>query len=416
MNTQIIKGRNAKILLTAGLVLLMLSIAAIGALTKLSTTSFILDVNPSIEIKTNGLKRVVEVKALNQDAQRLLKNFKMKDNDIEDVVENLIDLMILNGYITGGDDNMVMITVKDESADKELVEKINRAIAAYLENRQLEAAVVSQTVDMDDDDIKVAKEKGISPGKLNIIKRLLSRDSSLTYEEMESVSLKDLVLALEERDMDLDDLFDDYIEISKVSDDDYFEKDDDRDDHKDDKEAPQSKIEVKTVEKASDKTATAKKAKTNNTANNEKSNRKEIISADKAKSIALGLANGTITDFELDEDHGRLKYEIEIKANGIEHEIKIDAYTGKILKHEKDRDDDWDDDDYKKYGNKSNIISAEKAKSIALGLANGKITDFELDEDDGILIYKVEIKAKGLEHEIEIDAHTGKVLEHEIDD
>lgn len=58
----------------------------------------------------------------------------------------------------------------------------------------------------------------------------------------------------------------------------------------------------------------------------------------------------------MDEDDGRLEYEIEIKANGYEYEIELDAYTGKVLDLEKDHDDDyyddhddnddWDDDDY----------------------------------------------------------------------
>ena len=56
------------------------------------------------------------------------------------------------------------------------------------------------------------------------------------------------------------------------------------------------------------------------------------ISKDQARKIALDLVNGTIIEFDEDDD----EYEIEIIKDGIEYEIEIDAYTGKILELEKD--------------------------------------------------------------------------------
>lgn len=68
------------------------------------------------------------------------------------------------------------------------------------------------------------------------------------------------------------------------------------------------------------------------------------IGKDKAKSIALAHASLTESQItriqvEKDEDDGRIEYEIEIKADGMEYEYTIDASTGTVLEHEKDRDD-----------------------------------------------------------------------------
>ncbi|MBR3867263.1 MAG: PepSY domain-containing protein, partial [Butyricicoccus sp.] len=68
------------------------------------------------------------------------------------------------------------------------------------------------------------------------------------------------------------------------------------------------------------------------------------IGSDKAKAAALahaGLTESQIRELEVsrDRDDGRLEYEIEFKANGMEYEYTIDAATGSILEHEKDRDD-----------------------------------------------------------------------------
>ncbi|MEC5424680.1 PepSY domain-containing protein [Virgibacillus sp. C22-A2] len=58
-----------------------------------------------------------------------------------------------------------------------------------------------------------------------------------------------------------------------------------------------------------------------------------------AEEIALNSFSGTITEVELDEDDGRLIYEIEIENGNEEAEIDIDAYTGEILVLSIDRDD-----------------------------------------------------------------------------
>lgn len=62
------------------------------------------------------------------------------------------------------------------------------------------------------------------------------------------------------------------------------------------------------------------------------------------------------------------------------------------------------------------LIDINEASKIALREFAGTITEVELDEDDGRLIYEIEIEAGDQEAEIEIDAHTGEVLVIEIDD
>ncbi|MEH7277083.1 PepSY domain-containing protein [Neobacillus vireti] len=64
-------------------------------------------------------------------------------------------------------------------------------------------------------------------------------------------------------------------------------------------------------------------------------------------------------------------------------------------------------------GAKSEGISMEKAKQIALKQVKGEILHAALEDEDGKSKYEVIIQAKDGKYEVEIDKATGKVLEVE---
>lgn len=67
--------------------------------------------------------------------------------------------------------------------------------------------------------------------------------------------------------------------------------------------------------------------------------KKAVITADQAVAAAKAEAGGTLHQVKLDREDGRLVYEVELRVQGQEVELEIDAYTGNILKVEKDDDD-----------------------------------------------------------------------------
>jgi uncharacterized membrane protein YkoI len=58
-------------------------------------------------------------------------------------------------------------------------------------------------------------------------------------------------------------------------------------------------------------------------------------------------------------------------------------------------------------------ISVEQAKQIAVNHVTGKILDVELEKENGVLVYEVDITSPNQVYEVTIDANTGKVLEIE---
>lgn len=154
---------------------------------------------------------------------------------------------------------------------------------------------------------------------------------------------------------------------------------------------------------------------------------------------------GEITEMELEKDGNRAVYEIEIVDEGMEYELKVDGNSGEILKlkekrfaaHEQEEaeqeiielEKEQKTDEAAKEkpvqetkiqqenkSKKNTVLDVSEAVAIAQKEFPGTVTEVELDEDDGRLLYEIEIEANGEEAEFEIDAMTGEIIVIEIDD
>ena len=138
------------------------------------------------------------------------------------------------------------------------------------------------------------------------------------------------------------------------------------------------------------------------------------LTAEQAKQKALSHAglNGRNVSFvrqNLEWEDGRQVY-VEFYTNdGKEYDYEIDARTGEIRSY------DFDAEYYQggSFGTGTDIGEA-KAKSIALAQVSGAtasdVVQLKKDYDDGRLVYEVKIIVGTMEHEMEIDAHSGSVL------
>ena len=71
----------------------------------------------------------------------------------------------------------------------------------------------------------------------------------------------------------------------------------------------------------------------------------QLISVEKAKSIALSQVPGAneshLGEIDLDREHGRMEYEIEIFYNNSKYEYDIDAVTGEIVGSKVKKYNNW---------------------------------------------------------------------------
>ncbi|WP_421385286.1 PepSY domain-containing protein [Bacillus salacetis] len=61
-------------------------------------------------------------------------------------------------------------------------------------------------------------------------------------------------------------------------------------------------------------------------------------------------------------------------------------------------------------------IKEEEAKEIALAEITGEVTETEVEEENGTIVYEFEIKTESGESEVSVDGMTGKVIEVEQDE
>ncbi len=139
------------------------------------------------------------------------------------------------------------------------------------------------------------------------------------------------------------------------------------------------------------------------------------IGIEKAKEIVLaqlGLTEAEFTEKKYELDDG--VYELEFTANGIEYEYEVDAYTGKILEADYERNDDWNKQDTPVQPAKVTLEQAKELVFTKLGITEADVKYAKYDLDDGK--YEIEFHYNGAEHEFEVDANTGTIVETDLDD
>ena len=336
-----------------------------------------LDVNPSLEMKLNRDDKVLEARALNDDAQQILDGMDLKGTDWNVAVNALIGSLVKHGYIDELS-NSVLITVENDDPAKQddLNRRLTEEISRLLSSRSVDGAILSQSLTADDTLRKLADDHHISTGKAALIQEVIALHPTLTFEELAARSINELNLL------------------------------------KGDKAESTGIISTGT---ASDKAYIGTK--------------KALEAAKKH----AGITDIAHADVEMDWEDGRMVYEVEFIAGNTEYDTDIDALTGAVLKQKKepvDNDDDDDDRLSSVTGQTStsntpvatssagvpstarSLISSAKAGQSALshaGLTQQQVSGLriELDHDDGM--YEVSFRTADAKYEYDINAYSAAV-------
>ena len=328
-----------------------------------------LDVNPSIELRVNGDEKVLSCTPLNEDAKEILEDMgggaDLKGAKLDVAVNAIVGSLVRKGYLSEIS-SAIMISVedKDSARAKKLQQELTSAVDGVLRTNESKAAVLTQTVTQDAELERQARENSISTGKAALVNRILALNSSLRFDALAKLSvgeLKDLAeagapampigrdaaayaaeqyagtAALDSVTAEVDPELDEspaHYEVELHTQWGEFEYLVDAYTGK----VLSGQKDLPTTVSAQNEAArpSGQKPAPSGTA--------QDIGYAEAKSIALNHAGVSESkaydmDIELDEEDGKLVYEVEFKSGGLEYDYEIDAATGTILQQETEKDD-----------------------------------------------------------------------------
>lgn len=376
-------------------VVLAASIFGVYSTAHKESTKISLDVNPSVEISVNKKEKVLKATPLNADGEVILKDMNLEKTDLDVALNAILGSMLKNGYLSEIK-NSILVSVDGKDAEKNsaMQQEISNQIEAYLNDSQIQGAILTQNIADSANEVKsFAEKQDISEGKANYILEFVKAHPQYKAEDLVDLSMNELnVLA-----QDLE------TEIPNVQ--------------------------------------------SNGTASE-----KGYIGKEKAEAIALahlGFTKADVHDleseFDLETENGKtiLIYEVEFTVNATEYDVDVDAVSGNILKvkdkkltseeiqedkieAEKDKAEDEQDrieeqkekeEEQKKQEalRQDNFIGESKAKSVALSHAGFGQSEVEklkckLDTEDGKVVYEIEFKKDSMEYEYELDPVTAEIL------
>ncbi len=358
--------------IAAALVLVLSAVLIIGgSIGKNSGAVVAIDVNPSIELEINKKEKVEEVRALNAEAEAVLKGMDLEGVDINIAVNAIIGSMVKNNYLSD-EKNSVLLSIDSENTklSEALKADLKTEIDSALGKENITASVLIQYFDKNGDEKDKAEKNHISTAKAALISKIVSAELldaggvPYTYEKLSKLNVHELKLILESK-----------------------------------------RIDVAGVDRTGEASL------------------KNYKSADEALAAALesaGLTKENITRLEIeldfDDDVNAVVYEIEFRSADKKYEYELLAETAVVIETEIKTVDQDDDDE--KVAPPENAISREAALNACYEDAdvrseNVRRPEIELELENGIYVYEIEFKSGEKEYEYTVNALTGEILERE---
>ncbi len=137
------------------------------------------------------------------------------------------------------------------------------------------------------------------------------------------------------------------------------------------------------------------------------------VSPEDAVKAAQKESKGELKDLSFEKETGEWSYKVELVDGTNENKVLINADDKSVTNVEKEQEDSDDNDQTFKL---SDVAKFEDVLKVAQDKAKGDIKEWSLSEDNGKLVYSIELKEGNKEStDFTIDAKSKEILEQETD-
>lgn len=358
-------------MMTAVVVLALIIFNPFGPNTPQAFSTIAIDVNPSIILELDEDDRVINVIKNNDDADVIIGNMDLIGVDSNVAINALIGSMVGNGYINEVTNSVLLsIYSSDTIHEDELKQNLSNVIQQLLSGTAINGSVITQSLKLTEEAYDIANTYDISEAKAELILEIIAIDPTMPIEALALLSINDLNLLLDAKNYAFENI---------------------------------------------SKTGTASEL--------------ELLTRQEAYDIAianLGIDAATIIDYEieLEQEDGVMVYEIDIETATYEYELVIHAKQGTVLETAMEPIDDEGDDEYHYEDDiddyPTDIIDIVTLKSMiitTLGLDQSLIYEWNIDLEieNGIAVFQIEIDYNDDEIDIEMNAVSGEIYSMSYD-
>ncbi len=153
---------------------------------------------PSVEIGVSAFDKVVKVKGINDDGNKILAKISIKGSNVTVAVSTLVYSAVDNGFIADNGSSVVSLTSETDNSKTaaKLENDAETGANQALQETDTTATVIKDNVALARRD--QARALGISPGKLNLINKLQKVDPTATVDEYKDTSVKDIMKTIKD--------------------------------------------------------------------------------------------------------------------------------------------------------------------------------------------------------------------------
>lgn len=156
-----------------------------------------LDINPSVELGINLFGQVVTLEAYNEDGYTILDGVDVTGKNVMAAVKILVDSAADHGFIADDGSTIISITAQtnNEANARELNADADAGLQQALKENGKSAKIFMHNVDLPHR--AEARQNGITPGKLYLIRKLQAIDPNASIDQYRYVTTKDIMKTIE---------------------------------------------------------------------------------------------------------------------------------------------------------------------------------------------------------------------------